>query len=261
MPENVQNPAAQSPSEADRGRVPSEASTSNNPKKSSDWLGGPQNGNETPSEAYGSGSSSGFLSENAKNPKEGLDYAGVDEGNLKNGYGAVDAGGDVQGVDTQTGTQAKGDGYTKHRFNETPGNGGNGGNGDETSVGNAYWQFFSDPTIKAKINTIVDQADIPKTVVGEDLSQAPLREVLSQNSGDQRNWVLTEGWLGLVKGLSQVMNVPPCPTENSPKTLSAWLGDAGLEPWLTSPAQYDEPLGNVIQWPLLGYSFPWFQPA
>jgi hypothetical protein len=64
--------------------------------------------------------------------------------------------GNVQGVDTATGSQAKGmgsDGYTKHRFNETPGNGGNGGNGgnssgsgdggdgDATKVGSAYWQF------------------------------------------------------------------------------------------------------------------------
>src|SRR5215813_11689030 len=32
--------------------------------------------NETPSEAYGSGSSSGFLSENAKNPKDGSDWLG-----------------------------------------------------------------------------------------------------------------------------------------------------------------------------------------
>ena len=187
--------------------------------------------------------------ETTKNPKEGSDWLGG----------------------PQNGSEIPGESdYTKHRFNETPGNGGNGGNasgsgrggnGDETSVGNAYWQFFSDPTIKAKIKTIVDQADIPKTVVGEDLSQAPLREVLSQNSGDQRNWVLTTAWLELVKGLSQVMNVPPCPTENSPKTLSAWLGDAGLGPWLSSPALYDEPIGNVIQWPLLGYTCPWFQPT
>lgn len=54
------------------------------------WLGGPQNGNETPSEAYfipkhrnetpseayGSGSASGFLPENAKNPKDGSDWLG-----------------------------------------------------------------------------------------------------------------------------------------------------------------------------------------
>lgn len=56
------------------------AETTKNPKEASDWLGGPQNGDETP----------------------------------RNG-------GSVQGVDTQTGSQAKGmgsDGFTKHRFNE-----------------------------------------------------------------------------------------------------------------------------------------------
>jgi hypothetical protein len=78
---------------------------------------------------------------------EGLSTAAPNSNdNVKNGYGAVDAGGvsarnpqtgefqklteagaNVQGVDTQTGTQAKGE-YTKHRFSETPDNGGHGGN-------------------------------------------------------------------------------------------------------------------------------------
>jgi hypothetical protein len=89
---------------------------------------------ETSSEAYGSGSASGFLSENAKNPKEASDWLG--------------------GPQNGNETPGKSD-YTKHRFNETPskstegayqqngqswlggpqngneipGNGGNGGNG------------------------------------------------------------------------------------------------------------------------------------
>jgi len=65
------------------------------------WLGGPQNGDKTPSEAYGSGSASGFFSENAKNPKDGLDYSGVDEGNVKEKLSEGD--------------------YTKHRFDATTG--------------------------------------------------------------------------------------------------------------------------------------------
>jgi hypothetical protein len=115
---------------------------------------------ETPSEAYGSGSASGFLSENAKNPKDGSDWLGGPQNGDETPRKAArnpqtgdiqkptEADGNVQGVDTQAGTQAKGE-YTKHRFNETPGNGGNGGNGgnasgtgsggngDATSVGSA----------------------------------------------------------------------------------------------------------------------------
>ena len=138
-----------------------------NPKDGSDFLGGPQDVNEIPNQNDdGSGVAwsgrgkppSGNLqvndrgrvpgstiedppeynAEKAKNSQEGSDFLGgpqdVNEipgngGNSGNGCNSVN----VQGVDTQTGSQAKGmgsDGYTKPRFNETPGNGsGNGGNG------------------------------------------------------------------------------------------------------------------------------------
>jgi hypothetical protein len=95
-----------------------------------------------------------YNAENAQNPAAPNSNNAIDsDPNGEKGFGAVDAGGNVQGVDTQTGSQAKGmggDDFTKHRFNETPGNGGNGGNGgnssgsgdgDATKVGSAYWQF------------------------------------------------------------------------------------------------------------------------
>ncbi|RZU39306.1 hypothetical protein [Edaphobacter modestus] len=78
-----------------------EAATSNNPKESSDWLGGPQNGNEIPGNGGNGGNgqvTSGettpsnsvdrvppwstiedppeYNAENAKNPKEGSDWLG-----------------------------------------------------------------------------------------------------------------------------------------------------------------------------------------
>ena len=100
------------------------------------WLGGPQNGDETPSTstegAYQSaGHSTGYTDQLGSSdwlggPQNGDEIPG-NGGNGGNGGNSVN----VEGVHTQTGSQAKGmgsDGYTKHRFNETPGNGGNGGN-------------------------------------------------------------------------------------------------------------------------------------
>lgn len=69
------------------------------------WLGGPQNGNETPSQ---SDSGSGETWTGRGKPSEAARRVGT--GNIS--------------VDTQTGSQAKGmgsEGYTKHRFDETPG--------------------------------------------------------------------------------------------------------------------------------------------
>ena len=62
---------------------------------------------------------------------------------------------------------------------------------------------ITDPTIKAKIKTILDQADIPKTVIGKDAGmQGPLRDVLGQNSNDQRNWVLTKAYPRYLRSIS-----------------------------------------------------------
>ena len=75
-----------------RGRKPNEADQQNGQS----WLGGPQNGDETPGE-----SAAATGQKTIQEPTE--------------------ASGNVQGVDTQTGSQAKGD-------------------GDATKVGSAYWQ-------------------------------------------------------------------------------------------------------------------------
>ncbi|HMF63693.1 MAG TPA: hypothetical protein VK608_06350 [Edaphobacter sp.] len=88
------------------------AENAKNPKESSDWLGGPQNGDETQSQDVdGSG---GTWSGRGK-PSEAAPSVTSQAGRVGTG--------NISGVDTQTGSQAKGmgsDGFTKHRFNETP---------------------------------------------------------------------------------------------------------------------------------------------
>jgi hypothetical protein len=99
MTENAKNPAAQ---KTIQDPPEYNAENAKNPKEASDWLGGPQNGNETPSQDVdGSG---GMWSGRGK-PTEAAGRMGT---------------GNISGLATQTGTQATGDGYTKHRFSETP---------------------------------------------------------------------------------------------------------------------------------------------
>lgn len=87
-----------------------------NPKDGTAWLGGPQNGNETPTESdYTKHRGIEASTKEDRPPNEGSDWLGGPQ----NG-------------------------------DEIPGNGGNGGNGgnssgrgdgDATKVGSAYWQF------------------------------------------------------------------------------------------------------------------------
>jgi len=91
------------------------AENAKNPKEGSDWLGGPQNGNETPGNG-GNGGNGGNSSD--------VQVTGFGSGRGKPSEAAGRVGtGNISRVDTQTGSQAKGvgsDGFTKHRFNETP---------------------------------------------------------------------------------------------------------------------------------------------
>ena len=58
--------------------------------------------------------------------------------------------------------------------------------------------------------------------------------------------MLSNVWLEDAKEVASAGGWPPCPTDNSPKTLLAWRNDSGLKAWLGYAALYAPPLGKVI---------------
>ena len=93
--------------------------TTKNPKEGSDWLGGPQNGDEIPGGNGGNGMVTQSWLGGPQNGNETTGEAYARNPQTGDIQKPTEAGGNVHGVDTATGSQAKGmgsDGYIKHRF-------------------------------------------------------------------------------------------------------------------------------------------------
>ena len=156
MTENTKIPAAQNSNDNRVRGIGPNAENTKNPKESSDWLGGPQNGDETPGGNGGNGGNGDATSvgadytkhrfnetpsEAARNPQTGERQKQPTDAALSSSDAGRMGTGNIAGTDWLGGPQ-NGD--------EIPGNGGNGGNGgnssgsgdgDATKVGSAYWQF------------------------------------------------------------------------------------------------------------------------